>query len=272
MRTDTFVRYMANAGFLLARGGRAVGIDVFAADSQGLYKDTPRQIRDELFAGIRAGEISALLFTHEHGDHFCAEDTALACSLNPSLQVFGSKKICRILADRGTDRKQLHELTDSGDPPECLVSLLRRSFKDENASLRILPAVHEGAHYADIQNLCFLLFVGGDYIVFAGDAALGDTLFQDIAAWSEEIDWLFIPFPAVGIGSSRRAMMNAFKTVRHVFACHLPRPERDAQQWTMHTEMALQTLHSDQKRKFPDVIMPKQLGDWYRLDTGDDER
>ena len=263
MHTGTLVRYTANAGFLLVRGDMALGIDLFASDPQGLYKDTPSPVREQLLAEIAAGNLNVLLFTHEHGDHFCVDDVVRACSLNPALRVFGNRQVCSALHGAGAAPGQVMGLKCGSMPLGSL--FLNPPVQGRTDCVRILPAAHEGARYADVENLSILLYTGGQHLVFTGDAAPGDALFREIADWSREIDWMFVPFPAVGVGSSRRAMMRAFDRVGHVFACHLPRPSADVQQWTRRTLDVLQQLRSDKEHVFPDVIMPEHPGSWYLL-------
>ena len=59
-----------------------------AGTGKGFTMDTPEKERAFLLDRIESGELKALVFTHEHGDHFCLEDVLEAWRRNPGFLLY----------------------------------------------------------------------------------------------------------------------------------------------------------------------------------------
>ncbi len=246
------VRYVSNAGILFDAEGQTLAIDVFSRDGTGLYPDTPPGVRKELLEEIGAGRLNMLLFTHEHGDHFFKEDVLEAWRRNPGLRVFSTEAV-------------VEELSRLGIPGECLGAVSGGVLDVGAFRVGVLDTLHEGAMYAHVRNLTYLIEAGKQRFVVSGDAAPCRELFAGIAAWSREIDWFFLPFPYVGLPSVRR-MLEKELEIRHIFVLHQPRPEADAQNWAAHAK----EVCGRAKDKLPRPLFPEGLGGWYPLISSGD--
>lgn len=207
--------------------GKAVlGIDAFCRDRKGLYMDTPEQERVRLLSEIESGGLRTLVFTHEHGDHFCLEDVLEALKRNPRLHIISTRKVIQRIREKSPDGI----LEEIGPEETGSIDVELPGDGMPRMKLRLFNAPHMGEQFADIQNLVCLLEAGGRRLLIPGDARPDAALFERAAAWSPVIDWLIAPFPLMGLPSSRKKIASAF-TVRHALAVHLPRPEKDEHGW-----------------------------------------
>ena len=234
-------QYVSNAGIILEVNGRQIGIDCLCKDSSKLYQDTPTQIREELKPDI-------LIFTHEHEDHFCAEYVKEAWERNPSLQIYGGQMLIQALDKEKIPLANLYKV-DEGNVLEL-----------EGLEFLFVESVHEGEEYSDVQNLTLLINKEAKKLVVTGDAMPCKELFERISAWSTHIDWLFAPFPYVGLRTTRKAMQEHLD-IKNIFVLHLPREEADVQNWVANTKRLCEVA----KDGLPAPIFPDELGEWYSI-------
>lgn len=248
METNCTMRYVSNAGIVLASEGICIGIDCFSRDTEKLYPDTPPKIREELLREAEAGNLDILIFTHEHGDHFCAEDVKEAWKRNPNIEIYAGDKVTEILCQAGIPQKNLVKIQ----------APVRKAFG--NFQIDFLDSLHEGEQYADVPNLTLLMKIGEKHLVITGDAVPCEELFQKIGAWSEELDWLFAPFPYVGLRSNRR-MLEKHLDIANIFVLHQPRKEADVLNWVDSAKKVCE--HA--KDSLPKPVFPEEPGGWYVL-------
>ena len=234
-------QYVSNAGIIFEVDGRRIGIDCLCKDSSKLYQDTPMQIREEL-------KLDILIFTHEHEDHFCAEYVIEAWERNPALHIYSTKNTVDMLKENGIQLENLH---CAGDGEVLDVGSLRLGFR---------YSIHEGDQYANIQNLTLLIKIEDKHLVITGDAMPCQELFEKIAAWSTNVDWLFTPFPYVGLRSTRK-LMKEHLDIQNIFVLHQPRKEADVQNWVASTKRLCEVA----KDELPQPVFPDELGRWYSI-------
>ena len=232
-------QYVSNAGIIFEVDGRQIGIDCLCKDSSKLYQDTLPQIREEL-------KLDILIFTHEHEDHFCAEYVKEAWERNPQLIIYSTERTIQTLRDIDISEDNLYQVADGEE------------IEIDGLHITFMQSIHEGDQYADIQNLTLLIKIEDKHLVITGDAMPCKELFERIVAWSSHIDWLFAPFPYVGLRSTRK-LMKEYLDVENIFVLHQPRPEADVQNWVANTKRVCESA----KDGLPAPIFPEQLGEWY---------
>lgn len=248
------MRYVSNAGIVLKQDKTSIGIDCFCRDSDHLYRDTPDEVCRELLQEIQEGQLQALIFTHEHSDHFCAEHVKEACGRNADLQVLAGQKAIQILRKEGIPEGQLQEIK-----PPC-----EKIFGE--IQVEFIETLHEGEKYADVQNLTLLIKKAGQgatgennnsiedkYLVITGDAAPTPELFKQIGQWSKRVDWLLAPFPYVGLRTTRKLLCDNLD-IQNIFVLHQPRQEADTQNWVANTKKVCEQA----KDNLPIPIFPDQ--------------
>jgi len=71
------VEYLGNEALLFSHAGSKVLFDPFFHNDYGSYQLVPESIRDAIFAGQKPYDnISMIVVSHAHGDHFAADDVA----------------------------------------------------------------------------------------------------------------------------------------------------------------------------------------------------
>lgn len=250
MEKEIHVLHTASAGMLLIIRRNTLGIDLFSKDPAGLYPDTPEWLREKLLERIEQREIETLLFTHGHGDHFCLEDVLEALRRNPQLMVISTEEvICRIR------RREAVAGRLYGISPEKTDIV---KIELPGCSLELFNSLHMGEQYAGVQNLACMLRMEDRKILIPGDAWPKPELFERVARWSQEIDLMAAPFPLIGIPTNRRILGKTLH-LRNVLALHLPRPERDGQNWLENTKKVCVRA----KDGLPAPVFGEELGKEY---------
>lgn len=232
-------RYVSNAGIILDIQGKKIGIDCLCKDSSGLYQDTIPEVREKL-------DLDILIFTHEHEDHFSAEYVRETWEKNQNLQIYSTHGTVELLEQVGISTVNLHKV-QGGD-----------KLQIDSLCIEFMKSIHEGEQYSDVQNLTLLINKEDKKLVVTGDAMPCKELFKRISNWSSNVDWLFAPFPYVGLRSTRRAMQDHLD-IKNIFALHLPREEADVQNWIANTKRVCEVA----KDEVPQPIFPEKLGEWY---------
>ena len=252
MSGEIAIRHTASAGVLIKIGRNCIGVDAFSRDPNKLYPDTPAGVKAELLEEIEKGSVGALLFTHHHGDHFCLEDTLEALKRNPELVIISTQEVIGQLRQAAPGYGVLHAVS-----PEETENI---RMQLPGGALEMFNSKHMGEAYAGAQNLTCMLEVGGKRLVLLGDAWPERELFVRIGVWCAEPDALIVPFPVIGLPSSRRGLANALKPA-HILALHLPRPEMDAQNWLA----SAKTVCERAKDGLPMPCFGEELGRVYHL-------
>lgn len=239
--------HVANAGVILSTDEHTlIGIDCFCKDSKGVYEDTPSDIREELFRQIEQGDIRSLVFTHEHEDHFCLEDVKEAWLRNVSLKIYGGNKVVEMLKALGVCETNLVTVTN-GDKVQV-----------ETFQIDFLETVHEGARYTDVSNLALLITVGEQKIVITGDAMPQESMFKQIAEWGKKIDGMLLPFPYMGLKSTRK-LIEKHLDIDKIFVLHQPRKDADEQDWIGSAKKVCENANDT----LPFAFFPERIGKWY---------
>lgn len=218
---------MANAGLIIRSESLGLGIDLFAKDPEGVYSDLSCDGFRRILSMIRAGQINALLFTHEHPDHFnagmAAEAVRAAKESGRTLRIITTPAAAQMLTAEGISSSDITVVPDQA---------YEASFElDDGCRISAFYAVHDGAVYRSVRNLVFLISWNGRRIIIPGDAKPEAQLFETISGWSREADWMFAPFPYLAKRSVRKLICGNL-TIRNPVLVHFPIPERDAQKWT----------------------------------------
>lgn len=250
METGLRILHTGNAGMLFIIGRECIGVDVFGKDPEGLYPDTPEAVKQELWRRIETGEIRTLLFTHGHGDHFCLEHVREALRRNPGLMIISTEEVVQRIRTQEPIAGKLIAV-----PAQRTENY---SLELAEISLELFNSKHMGEQYAGVQNLVCLMKAAGRKLFIPGDAWPTPELFERVAQWSPEIDVMAAPFPLIGIPTTRRLMDKTLK-IQHILAVHLPRPEKDEQNWVA----SAKAVCSRAKDSLPMPVFGEVLGREY---------
>ena len=260
-------RYVSNAGLVLEVNDTRIGIDLFCRDPLGIYPDTPKEIWEELLQEIAEGRLHTLIFTHDHGDHFSAEMVREVWACNPKLRVLSTEAAVLALAEAGLPQGVRMTALRVRDLPEGIWAIpdgkkeqTIRWVEIDGIEIGFLNTVHEGAAYEKVQNLTLFIRAGERYLVIPGDAAPGEGLFEKIASWQPVLDCFFLPFPYVGIRSTRNMLVRNLK-IHSAFVLHQPKPEADAQNWVKNAIRMCGRAEDGLVMPY----FPERLGEWWTV-------
>jgi len=181
------VTYVANSGFLLRAGGKAILIDALFDGFPGAYT-IPASVRDPLLAGHAPYDgIDLILATHDHGDHFSAAAVRRALESNPRAVFVGPAAAVAALPGLG-DRARALE-----------VAVGQRGTLEVNGiridAMRLSHGTPPPGR-PDIVNLAYLVTVGGVKFFHTGDIdvrVIPTSYLQGLGVPDDHVDVAFVP-------------------------------------------------------------------------------
>jgi L-ascorbate metabolism protein UlaG (beta-lactamase superfamily) len=181
------VTYVANSGFLIRAGGKAILIDALFDGFPGAYV-APAAVREPLLAGRAPFDgIDLILATHRHADHFSAAAVRQALASNPRAVFVGPAATVAALADSSGRARAL-------DPAEG-----RRAETEVNGIRIEAMRLSHGTPppgSPGIVNLGYLVTVGGLKLFHTGDIdwqIVTPALLTSLGIPDEHVDVAFVP-------------------------------------------------------------------------------
>ena len=166
--------HLGNEGFLIADGETKILVDALYGDGLPGYNVVPAKIRRELEAasGPFAG-VDLVLATHHHGDHFDPRAVGRHLAANPGARFVSTKQAQDQLRKRFDGYGEVGRRVSGLWPDEG------RTVEVEHAGVRvtILNLHHGRARRPAVQNLGFLIEIGGVRLLHVGDTevSVGDV-------------------------------------------------------------------------------------------------
>ena len=167
--------YLGNEGFLLEAGETRVLVDALYGDGLKGYPVVPKEIRESLETGEGPfGGVDLVLATHHHSDHFRAEPVARFLRAQPEARFVSTRQAVEaVLALDAGLRDRLQGFWPN--PGE------RKSLAFEGLELEILRLHHGKNRRPEIQNLGFVLELGGVRLLHVGDT---EVSVDDVAPYA----------------------------------------------------------------------------------------
>lgn len=226
MRAEIF--HSVNSGLYIRSGGSGILIDGIHRGKGIGFSDMPPELMEDMFQarGLFA-ELSGLLFTHRHHDHFDRE------------------LLCRFLSVRGNPLPAIYgtclELSNvvCKDPPGEPAS-----FDMGNAAVTAVRTVHDGEIYKNDPHRSFLIHIGGESFFIGGDAAPDNGCADVIKDASQS----GVTAAFINVYQARspeaRDFLRRLRPER-LFLYHLPFPEDDMYGHLMMAKWALRNFPED---------------------------
>lgn len=221
--------YVSNAGVMLQCNDNKIMIDGLCNSIPPIYKNTPNEEKKLMISGIAPFEnMDALLFTHDHPDHFDADSTADLLKTNKNTIMLAPQKVVMEVKQSLAygERDRLIELNDTLGRTE--------EYNINGIKIQSISMLHDGKEYEDVSNLAYLVDMGGKRILNVGDAKSIEDNYRYMDFVNENIDLLIAPFPYIGRPSARQLIEKCIKP-RKIAAVHLPYRELDRYGWIAST-------------------------------------
>jgi L-ascorbate metabolism protein UlaG (beta-lactamase superfamily) len=184
------VRYIANMGVLLSSGDRQVLIDAIHRRYKPAYLFPPPELLGDLESARPPFEgIELILVTHMHLDHFHPESVGLHLKNNPKGVLVSSAQVVgefgKGVSDIEKIKAQLKEVTPEWDK--------RIDLEVNGTKLSVLGLRHVNQQHRSVQNLGYLVEIGGKKVLHVGDAELSAENFAPFQLEKEDIDVAILP-------------------------------------------------------------------------------
>ncbi|HEY5561765.1 MAG TPA: MBL fold metallo-hydrolase [Clostridiaceae bacterium] len=249
------VTYISNAGILLEYNDSKIMIDGFCNSILPIYKNPSDETKKLMISGTNQFKnIDALLFTHNHTDHFDAESTA--SFLNNSKKTFmlaPSKVVMEIKQGfPNVESKRLINLEDGLGKTE--------DININEIEIQSISMLHDGKEHMDIRNLAYLVDIAGKRVLHVGDAKPTKENYIHLDIIHKNIDLLIAPFPYIGLPTARQVIEKYIKP-RKIVLVHFPYREMDTFGWIN------QTMKSYLKVKdtLPETVFFENLGEFINI-------
>jgi L-ascorbate metabolism protein UlaG (beta-lactamase superfamily) len=240
--------YVSNAGVLLDFQKQRVLVDGLCASHIPPYQGLPDTIKRQIMESVPPfHDLSLLLFTHEHRDHFDAPSTVQFLKNHPKALVAGSQDLIREILHLDA------ELTSRCISPEDLSPNSEKSLQMGDLSIHFLPMHHMGRDFKEINHIAYLIEGGGKKILHVGDAEPEAENFCAYHLPEAQVDLLIAPFPYVARSLARKVIEDHIQP-RHIVALHLPRRKISDEGWA---KLTLNNYRRVQEDFIPTIFLQK---------------
>lgn len=182
------VVYIANEGFLLEGAGRKVLIDALIDDGIRWYPQAPDAMKLALEqAQPPFDAVDLVLATHHHADHFGPRAVARHLTANSRARFVSTPQVIAKL--RGMLADSVARRVEAVYPDEGA----RIHRRVRGIDLQVLNLHHGRGRNPPVQNLGFLLSIGGLKVLHIGDTEATKSDFAAYSLGAESIDVAFLP-------------------------------------------------------------------------------
>jgi L-ascorbate metabolism protein UlaG (beta-lactamase superfamily) len=239
MKETVRITFISNAGVLADFGGKKILLDGLYNSKVPFYRNPPPGIKKQVMDGIPPfNNISLLLFTHEHCDHFEAISTAEFLKQKKNAYLIGNRKVIG----------EITRLDPDLDKKRCLLIEIAPGNSTyvyvNGINIKMISLLHEAKEYADVQNIAFLLEAAGKKVLHVGDAKPSAENFAPFQLADAGIDLLVAPFPFLSLPSARQVIEKYLKP-KKIALVHLPHREDDRFGWINATKKSFERVKDD---------------------------
>ena len=223
------IMLVANAGISIEYNGQQILIDALHAGHR-LFPATPPEAIRQLLDGLPPFEsVKALLFTHNHIDHFSAPLALQVLQRYPEMSFISDQPSAASLLDLSHSERAGLDSSRIQAIPWFEADVFRTRVGE--FSIEGLSFEHEGSRFAEIPNIGYLVTIKGRTILFPGDARMAPGNFEQLASFQQPIDTAVVMFPYISTGRGQTLIREVIKP-RRLIVVHWPDPSRDSQQFT----------------------------------------
>jgi L-ascorbate metabolism protein UlaG (beta-lactamase superfamily) len=221
--TAVSITYLANEGVFISDGSRGVLIDALFREGVPGYA----ALAPEVLEGVETARppfdtTSLILVTHRHRDHFDPASTARHLANNPRAKLVTSRQVMERVKAAAADFDTIQPRI------EAFASRAGTLYETDHDSIKVeaFYVSHGSGRFADIQNLGFIVTIGGTRIAHLGDAELDDGAFDPVRKFAQNIDVACVPYWWLITRTGREFVTDALPGV-HLVAIHIE-PEKAA--------------------------------------------
>lgn len=271
-KTEVEIVYLANAGFSLSvnreglPGRPKVLIDALFGDGLAGYSVVDADQRQRLeSASLPYGDVSLVLATHDHGDHFDPDAVARFLNASPRAHFVSTPQAVERLRQAAPDLDAEAKRAGRSSRVHAIVpeegQLHRVALPDELGVEIDALHLHHGRGRST-QNLGFLIHLGGVRVLHIGDTEITAAEIAPLALETRSIDVALVPAWFLTYDSwvevTRRHLGS-----RVLVAMHLA--EADAPASFFGPDRTLERRLERMRSRFPDALVMTQAGQSVRI-------
>ena len=208
------IKYIANEGVLVTAGGKQVLIDAIHREYKPTYLFPPPSLLNGLeSAAPPYNAIDLILVTHNHLDHFHPESIALHLQNNPRTTLVAPGQVIAEITGNESIKPRIKDVTPAWN---------QKAVMDIGGiKLTVLGLRHVNPRHREVQNLGYIVEIGGRKVLHVGDAELSDENFAGFLLKAENIDVAILPawFLDTSAGCEQVKKLIGAK---HLIATHIP--------------------------------------------------
>jgi L-ascorbate metabolism protein UlaG (beta-lactamase superfamily) len=173
------------------------------------------------------GNISLLLVSHNHLDHFHAESVARHLMNNSGAQLVSSTQVIDEVLAANEKLKEKYGKSNTRDAQLKKIEHVWKktdTFEKDGVKVRFLSLLHANSKvekYRKIQNLGHLIEIGGKKLLHIGDADMFEKNFSEFKLNEENIDVAFIPYWFI-LSKEGRSLIKNHINAKTIVAVHVP--------------------------------------------------
>ncbi len=242
------VTHLANEGFLLEGGGKKVLIDALFDGIDG-YQRVSRVLAEKLNSASEPfDKIDLVLATHVHDDHFSPEPVRLHLQANPHAIFLSTPQAVDKLSRSG----------GSGFPPGRVLAVHPAEGEGETRELNgvqieILNLHHGRDRKPPVQNLGFIIHLGGRRILHVGDTEASADEISELHLEQDPVDVALLPGWFLTPTASWRRVVRVAIRPKAIGAMHLA--EEGAPAGYFGRDRTLQNRVESIQREFPAAVV-----------------
>lgn len=211
------IKYLANEGVFLSDGKVGVLIDSLFRDGVAGYQRLEPETLEKLeTVAAPFDQVRLVLVTHKHRDHFNAESVSRHMTANPEAKLVTSTQVAEVIQATNEDFDAIQGRVKAITPAhDELITVEHAGIKVE-----LFRVSHGSGRFAGVENLGYIVTIGGQRVLHIGDAELGDGAFEPVKRFAKDIDVALLPYWWMGSRSGRACIAEALPNA-HLVAFHI---------------------------------------------------
>jgi len=222
---QTSVTYVANEAVLITNGDKKVLFDPFFHTAFGIYQLVPEYTQQAIFSGTSPFDnLTAIVISHAHGDHFAADDVLKYLLKYPNTQLIAPQQAVTELSVLSGANQILPQVTSV----KLAFNQTPKSLEVEGLVIDAVRIPHAGwPGRADIENLVFRVTLKSQSesvtVMHMGDADADDNHYLPYKShWQKRIsDTVLTPYWFY-LSAEGRDILTDILNVKKSIGIHVP--------------------------------------------------
>jgi L-ascorbate metabolism protein UlaG (beta-lactamase superfamily) len=219
------ITYVANEAVLIKNGDKKVLFDPFFHQTFGTYQWLPEDTKQAIFTGIAPFDnITAIVISHAHGDHFAADDVLMYLQKYPNTQIIAPEQAVTELTALAGSNQVLSQVTSV----KLALNQAPKSLEVAGLLIDVVRIPHAGwPGRANIENLVFRVTLKNQgasvTVMHMGDADPDDNHYLPYKDhWQKRVTDAALPPYWFYFSAEGRDILNDILNVKKSVGIHVP--------------------------------------------------